>query len=132
MAIFNKSTSSSNRQSSIVAAGAKIKGDLRLNSMIYVDGEIEGSINSTDSVIVGKNGLIKGDVTAKRLVINGKLEGNADADMVEILKDAVFKGDMKVADLVCEPGGRLIGRCDYKEQKSTNELTGIKLEYLPK
>ena len=132
MAIFNKSANNTNRQSSIVATGAQINGDLSLTSMIYVDGQIQGSINSTDSVIIGKNGCIKVDVISKRVVINGRLEGNVDADLVEILKDAVFEGDMNVADLVCEPGGRLIGSCSYKEQKNKiNELSGIKLEYLP-
>ena len=76
MAIFNKSANNTNRQSSIVATGAQINGDLSLTSMIYVDGQIQGSINSTDSVIIGKNGCIKGDVIAKRVVINGRLEGN--------------------------------------------------------
>ena len=133
MAIFNKSANgSNNRQSSIIAAGAYIKGDLRLDSMIYIDGELEGTINSTDSVIIGKNGYVKGDVNAKRLVINGKLDGNIDADLVEILKDALFKGDTNVYDLICESGGRFMGRCSYRELKkdANNEIQNIQVEYL--
>ena len=40
--------------------GAIFKGNLTLSSMIYVDGIIEGDVLSTDSVVVGKSGILNG------------------------------------------------------------------------
>ena len=68
MAIFGKTAiASNNKQSTIIGMGAIFKGNLTLNSMIYVDGTIEGDVVSTDSVVVGKNGILKGDVKAKKM-----------------------------------------------------------------
>ena len=105
--------------------GAIFKGNLTLNSMIYVDGTIEGDVLSTDSVVVGKNGILKGDVKAKKIVINGEIRGNVVADSIEILAGATLIGDMEVYELSCEPSGRFIGHCKYIEQELSSNCQTI-------
>lgn len=119
MAIFGKtSVSNSSKQSTIIGTDAYIKGDFRLSSMIYVDGNLEGNINSSDSVVVGKNGVLTGDIKASKVVINGQVTGNIDANSIEILAGAMFKGDMEVYEFSCEPSGKFIGHCRYRDEKS--------------
>lgn len=121
MAIFGKTTiASNNKQSTIIGMGAIFKGNLTLSSMIYIDGIVEGDVLSTDSVVVGKNGILKGDVKAKKIVINGEIKGNVIADSIEILSGATLVGDMEVYELSCEPSGRFIGHCKYVEQEMSS------------
>ena len=126
MAIFGKTANASNnKQSTIIGMGAIFKGNLTLSSMIYVDGTIEGDVLSTDSVVVGKNGILKGDVKAKKIVINGEIRGNVVADSIEILAGATLMGDMEVYELSCEPSGRFIGHCKYIEGELSSSYQTI-------
>lgn len=119
MAIFGKtSIDTNNRQTTIIGIGSYIKGDFSLNSMMYVDGNVEGNIISTDSVVIGKNGLVSGNIKAAKVVVNGRLKGNVEADNMEILAGALFEGDMDICELSCEPSGRFIGHCRYKEHSN--------------
>ena len=87
--------------------GAIFKGNLTLSSMIYVDG------------------IIEGDVKAKKIVINGEIRGNVVADSIEILAGATLIGDMEVCELSCEPSGRFIGHCKYIEQELSSSYQTI-------
>ena len=105
--------------------GAIFKGNLTLNSMIYVDGTIEGDVVSTDSVVVGKNGILKGDVKAKKIVINGEIRGNVVADSIEILAGATLIGEMEDYERGCAASGRFIGHCKYIEQELSSSYQTI-------
>ena len=105
--------------------GAIFKGNLTLSSMVYVDGTIEGDILSTDSVVVGKNGILKGDVKAKKIVINGEIRGNVIADSIEILAGATLMGDLEVYELSREHSRRFIGHCKYIEQELSSSYQTI-------
>ena len=131
MAIFNKSAST--KHSTIIGADAFIKGDLYLKSMIYIDGKIEGNIDSLDAVVVGKNSIITGNIKANKVVINGQIIGNIDANNIDILAGAQFVGDMEVFKLTCEPSGKFIGYCKYREEKKVlAENLGFNIENLEK
>src|SRR5271169_5210549 len=63
-----------------------IKGELSGSEDLYVDGNVEGSIELRNhSLTVGPNGNVKADVSAKSVVVQGKLDGSVNAsDRVEL------------------------------------------------
>jgi len=119
MAIFNSSdvtnkNSSPDDKTTIITAGAKIKGEVELSCNIYIDGEIEGTIHSSKEVNVGKNGHIKGTVITKRLIVQGYVEGSVEADRVDIKAAGRIKGEITSKELVIESKGIFEGNSIVK------------------
>ena len=120
MAIFSGSNSElksnqTNSNTTIITAGAKIKGVLELTCNLYVDGEIEGEVNSQKEVNIGKNGHLKGAINAQRLVIQGYVEGTLSAQRVEIKAGGHVKGEIISSELMIESKGMFEGNSIVKD-----------------
>lgn len=123
MAIFNNSDNTSTNLSTdsnttIITAGAKIRGELELSCNLYIDGELEGSIESSQEVNVGKNGHVKGNIVTQRLVIQGHVEGSVDAQRVDIKAAGRMSGEIISNELVIESKGIFEGSSVVKDTTS--------------
>lgn len=98
MAIFNKGgispTSSSSSETTVISSGARIEGKFYFASMLHVDGELSGIIHSESIVVIGKNGNLKGELQADKIVVNGYFEGQLEANSLEVLAGGVVNGDI--------------------------------------
>jgi len=94
---------------SIIASGTKIIGKLNIIDSFYIDGEIEGDINSQSVITVGKKGLVVGKLVAKSVIVGGEIKGKVECDNCEILAGGKVKGEVHSASLVIEAGGILEG-----------------------
>jgi cytoskeletal protein CcmA (bactofilin family) len=101
-----------------------IKGELSGSEDLYVDGNVEGSIELRNhSLTVGPNGTVKANVSAKAVVVQGKLDGTVSAsDRVELRKSAVVNGDVTTQRIAIEEGAFLKGKVDI--QKEAGKATG--------
>ena len=88
---------------------------MNLSCNLYVDGDFEGSIKSQSEVNVGKHGHIKGDVSAKRLVVQGSVEGTINSQKVEIKAAGRVSGTIESAELVIEAKGVFEGNSIVKD-----------------
>lgn len=95
-----------------------IKGELSGSEDLYVDGNVDGKIELRNhSLTVGPNGNVKADVSAKSVVIQGKLEGTVVAsDRVELKKSAVVHGDVTTQRIAIEEGAFLKGKVDIQKE----------------
>ena len=119
MAIFNNGDSphqstKPDTNTTIITAGSTIKGEMNLSCNLYVDGEFEGVIHSKKEVNIGKNGHIKGDVTTKRLVVQGYIEGSVNAGRVEIKAAGRVNGTIESSELIIEAKGIFEGNSVVK------------------
>src|SRR5258707_7173334 len=96
-----------------------IRGELSGSEDLYLDGEIEGNVDLRDhSLIIGPNGRIKATITARDLVVHGRLEGNVTATgRVELKKSCTLIGDVATQRIVIEDGAFFKGAIDIKEGK---------------
>jgi cytoskeletal protein CcmA (bactofilin family) len=97
-----------------------IKGELSGSEDLYVDGKVEGKIElRNNSLTVGPNGNVKADVSAKTVVIQGKVEGSLSAsDRVELKKSAVVTGDVSTQRIAIEEGAFLKGKVDINNREA--------------
>ena len=107
MAIFNSNdkghkNSKQDSNTTIITAGSSIKGEMNLSCNLYVDGDFDGLINSKKEINVGRNGYIKGDIVAQRLIVQGLIEGSVNAQKVEIKSTGKVKGTIESAELIIE------------------------------
>ena len=96
-----------------------IRGELTGNEDLYLDGEIEGNVNLRDhKLVIGPNGKIKATITARDVVVHGRVEGNLTAsDRVELKRNCTLIGDVSTQRIVIEDGAFFKGAIDIKEHK---------------
>lgn len=91
----------------IIAKGTEVNGPMTVDGSIRVDGVVRGSVTATESLEVGKTGLITDATTieAKSAVIHGRIEGNLLAPQhVTLGGKATLIGDLRTGRLVIEEG----------------------------
>lgn len=101
-----------------------IKGELSGSEDVYLDGEVEGSIQLHDhSLTIGPNGHIRANINAKEVVIHGKVDGNVTGSQrVELRKSAILVGDIATQRILIEDGAFFKGGIDIgKEQTSRQD-----------
>ena len=88
-----------------------IKGDLTGNEDIVVEGTVEGKVElPNNQLTIGANGTAKAEITAKTIVVIGKVSGNVHGtERVEIQATGVVDGDVTSPRLVVAEGAVLNG-----------------------
>lgn len=106
----------------LLGKGAVFKGELKVNGSIRIDGDFEGHMEASESVIVGKTGKITGDVTTKEAVIGGTVNGNIKAsDKIELQTGSHLAADIVCRGLKVEDGVFFEGNCKMSsEELATN------------
>lgn len=108
-----------------------VKGDLTGSEDLYVDGQVEGSIDlQGNSLTVGPNGQIRANVSAKTVIVQGKLEGNINAtERVDFRKSAIAVGDVITQRVAIEEGAYFKGKVDIS--KAETSRSEFKADYGP-
>lgn len=92
--------------------GTRIIGDIISESNLRVDGEIEGNISTSAKVVIGENGILKGNLTCQEADIEGRIEGKLMVAGLLILREsAKISGDIQTAKLHMEEGAVFEGAC---------------------
>ena len=102
-----------------------IKGEVSGNESLYIDGRVEGSVTFKDHrVTVGRNGVVQANISAREVVIMGKVSGNVEcSDRVDIRAEGSVHGDISTTRISVEDGASLKGgiqvRSDGKAQNQS-------------
>src|SRR5438876_1325891 len=110
-----------------------IKGEVTGSESLYIDGRVEGSINlSGNRVTVGRNGVVAANISAREIVVLGKVRGNLTAsDRVDIRSDGSLTGDVVAARISIEDGAFFKGGIDIRkggqpmQQKANGEEKSV-------
>ena len=91
-----------------------IKGEISGQEDVYVDGQIEGSVQLIgNSLTIGPNGKVHASVAAKNVTVGGSLEGNIQAsERTEMRKSAVVNGDVQTRRIAIEEGAFFKGKLE--------------------
>jgi cytoskeletal protein CcmA (bactofilin family) len=103
-----------------------IKGELSGSEDLYVDGQVEGTIElHGNSLIIGPSGQVRANVNAKAVIVQGKLEGNIHAsERAELRKSAVAVGDIITQRVAIEDGAYFKGKVDIQKDGAKPEPRG--------
>ncbi len=101
-----------------------VKGNIGGTEDLYIDGEVEGSIDLRDNnITVGPNGRVNAGLHARDIVVLGRVKGNVRAvERLEIRKIGSLIGDIITARVVIEDGAYFKGSIDI--QKAVTSAPG--------
>lgn len=95
---------------SVISPGMKIVGDVETSGILKIEGTVQGSIRGARQVMLGRSGVIQGDVEAEEVILGGRVVGTVTAtERVEIQSNSVIEGDVHTRSIVVFEGGLLNG-----------------------
>jgi cytoskeletal protein CcmA (bactofilin family) len=109
-----------------IGKGLFIKGEISGSESLYIDGKIEGSVNLPGNrVTVGRNGQVAASITAREIVVLGKVRGNVTAtDRVDIRAEGSLSGDVAAARISIEDGAFFKGGIDIRKPEGKPAVAG--------
>ncbi len=117
---------SAEKLESIVGSNARIKGEMTVEGTLRLDGVIEGGLNA-ECVILSEKGVVKGDISAQKIVIGGTVEGNLRAKgLVEIQSRGKVLGGVFAQTLSVIEGGKINGKIEMEMEESQIAAFGEK------
>jgi cytoskeletal protein CcmA (bactofilin family) len=93
------------------AEGTVVKGEVSFpGGKLRIEGELQGNVNSAESVEVVQNGRLLGDVLeANEIELLGKIEGNIKTKKLIVRPTGILTGNLEVEHFVMEEGGKILG-----------------------
>jgi cytoskeletal protein CcmA (bactofilin family) len=100
-----------------------IKGEVTGAESLFIDGRVEGTISFPEHrVTIGRSGNVAANITAKELVIMGKVQGNVDcADRLDIRSEGVLSGDVTTHRISVEEGAILKGGIEVRNPEKKDQ-----------
>ena len=112
-----------------IGKGLFIKGEITGSESLFIDGKVEGSINLPGNrVTVGRKGQVAANISAREIVVLGKVRGNVSAtDRVDIRAEGSLSGDVAAARISIEDGAFFKGGIDIRkpEAKAAGQAPAI-------
>jgi len=100
----------------IIGKGSAVDGTLKVQSSLRVDGRIKGQVSTTDSLVIGKDGEIEGEIRVKNAIVGGKIKGKIFASGKVVLESkSSFYGELKTSKLVIDEGAIFEGVCSMTD-----------------
>ena len=107
----------------LLAKGVHLKGEIRVEGTVRIDGRLEGEIHTKGQVIIGEDGLVQGMISAGIVVSSGRIKATVNAtERVQLLKTAILIGDVHSPVLMMEEGAKIQGTTDMGVTAWPDEL----------
>ncbi|MEI6062636.1 MAG: polymer-forming cytoskeletal protein [Bacteroidota bacterium] len=105
----------------IIGNGTDIKGDIKTNGDLRIDGFIKGTIQATGKVVVGSTGKVEGEISCQNADISGDVKAHIKVtELLSLKSNAVVSGDIFTNKLAIEPGAVFTGACKMGNQPNVN------------
>lgn len=89
----------------VLEQGCEFEGKLSFEGTVRIGGIFKGEIFTRDTLVVAEGALVKAEIEAGTVIINGEVTGNINAhDRVEIHYPAIFRGTITSPSLQVDEG----------------------------
>ncbi|MGA2547509.1 MAG: polymer-forming cytoskeletal protein [Rectinemataceae bacterium] len=90
---------------SIIGAGSAVDGDIDVEGLLRIDGDVRGTLRVTGKVVIGAAGRVEAPIRAKSAIIGGTVKGDVYvSDRLRILAGGVVIGNVFAPRFEAEDG----------------------------
>jgi cytoskeletal protein CcmA (bactofilin family) len=99
-----------------------IKGDIRSEEDLLIDGQMEGRLDlGQNRLVVGPSGKVRAAIGAREVDVHGVVNGNVEAaERIILRKNSKLVGDLKMTSVVIEDGAYFKGSIDITRAPDAN------------
>ena len=108
---------------SIIGPGMRVVGDCETEGTLRIEGSVEGTVRAGKAVVVGKDGVVDGDIATQDAVIGGRVTGSIIAESrLELQATCVIEGQIQARRIKLEEGGRVNGMVQIGEVSQLGDI----------
>ncbi|HUE76450.1 MAG TPA: polymer-forming cytoskeletal protein [Longimicrobiales bacterium] len=112
---------------SIIGPGMRVVGDCETEGTLRIEGTVEGTVRAGKAVVVGKDGVVDGDISTQDAVIGGRVSGSIVAESrLELQATCAVEGKVRARRIKLEEGGRVNGTVEIGEGSARSADRGIR------
>jgi cytoskeletal protein CcmA (bactofilin family) len=117
---------------SIIGPGMRVKGDCETDGTLRIEGTVEGTVRAGKAVVIGKDGVVLGDVTTQDAIIGGRVTGAVVAESrLELQATSLIEGEIRARRIKLDEGGRVNGTVHTGEIRTGNLSGHASQEHAP-
>lgn len=111
---------------SIIGPGMRVTGDCQTEGTLRIEGTVEGTVRAGKAVVLGKDGVVDGDISTQDAVIGGRVNGSIAAESrLELQATCIIEGEVRARRIKLEEGGRVNGTVQIGETSPSPSRGGI-------
>lgn len=108
---------------SIIGPGMKVLGDCDTEGTLRIEGTVEGTVRAGKAVVVGKDGVVDGDIHTQDAVVGGRVNGSLVAESrLELQATCVVEGEIHARRIKLEEGGTVNGTVEIGDVSADSPL----------
>src|SRR5215475_3444448 len=112
-------TSMPTQSGALLSRGVSIKGSVKFLNELLIDGEVEGTIESTGTLTIGEHGRIRGEIRTKSVKVRGTVEGNVFVtERCELQAGCTVRGDIEAPRLIVDENSTFLGSAKVGSERS--------------
>ena len=105
----------------VIGNGVIIKGEILEADTVQIDGTADVTM-TTENLMIGVNGHLKGDLTSHHVEVWGKLDGNIKVTGTLTVQEAgIVSGNLEYENLQVKLGGQITGDINVSKKASTKK-----------
>jgi cytoskeletal protein CcmA (bactofilin family) len=105
---------------SIIGPGMRVTGDCHTEGTLRIEGTVEGTVRAGKAVVLGKDGVVDGDISTQDAVVGGRVTGSIVAESrLELQATCVVEGEIRARRLKLDEGGKVNGTVQVGEVGTT-------------
>jgi cytoskeletal protein CcmA (bactofilin family) len=124
--MFNKEKNSAysektySNSATLISSGTILKGDVKSENDLRIDGAIHGNVYSSAKIIVGPSGFVEGNIEGANADITGKVTGNISVkELLQLRGESQVNGNIFAVKLQIDPTAIFNGKCQMGTQPAS-------------
>lgn len=108
-----------------ISAGTRVTGEISGSTEVLIDGEVDGEVRVDHTVVVGAEGRVRGEISARMVRVGGTVSGNLrGSERVEVLPTGSTEGDISAPRVVIAEGAFFKGTVEMTAGKGGGSVAG--------
>ena len=104
---------------SIIGVGMTVTGDIETDGALRIEGTVNGSVRAGKAVVIGKEGLVDGNIYTQDAVIAGRVLGSLNAvSRLELQSTSHISGEIEARRMQLEEGATVQGQVSVGESQA--------------
>lgn len=113
-----------NGQPNRIERSTKITGDIVSEADFRIDGTLEGTITTSGKVVIGKEGVINGNVNCAFADVEGKFNGKIEVkESLSLKSNSSIEGEVIIGKLIVESGASFNAKCSMRSAKEVKSIS---------
>jgi cytoskeletal protein CcmA (bactofilin family) len=103
----------------VIAQGTQLQGNMLTASDCRIDGALRGNVESKAKIIVGRSGIVEGNIKCANIEIEGtvKAESLLVSELISLKATANVIGNIETGKIAIEPGAEFSGNCKMRNNR---------------